>query len=74
MPLERHDLAPARRRLDLRQQIIGHQLLTVAQILAVQMNVTLVRIIVLGALRLVVGQRALVRVRYLDLLIGDGDP
>ena len=37
-------VALARLRLDLRQQIIGHRLLTVAQIIKVRMNVAGVRI------------------------------
>ncbi len=56
-------LALVRRRLDLRQQVIGHELLTDAQVLDVGVDVTGMRVPVLGALRFMVGQGPLMRVK-----------
>ena len=64
----------ARLRLDLRQQVIRHPLLACARVVEIGMDVTGMRVAVLGTLRLVIGQGPLMDVRYLDLLIGVGDP
>ena len=61
-------------RRDLREQVIGYALLTLAQVIEIRMNVTSVRVAVPGALRLVVGQRALVAIGESEFLIGCGDP
>src|SRR4051794_8679566 len=67
-------LPPARLlRFDLRQQVVRHQLLTMAQIIKVRMNITAV-CIVLDTLQFVVGEQPLMTVGDFDFLIADRDP